>query len=275
MEPVASLPQVAQKLLGVVFVLEADNAIVTVPHDDDVSPCVPAAPLGGPELKDIVQVQVRQAWTCATPLRRPFLLLSPVPILQHARLEPLTDVADDALVPKPVLDKLHQPFVVNRIVKAPNVGIEYPVDGALFTAYRDRIQRVVRAAAWAGTVREPEQRWLVDGVEHLDCRPLDDFVFQRRRADGALAPISCRDGDALHRWGLVGSPLQAVCSLPQVGFTLLPVGGPCLAIHPRRCIMIEAVIRLPQSVDGLDMLPQRRHPFPALPCCLASPLQRP
>jgi hypothetical protein len=65
-EPVESLPQVAPKLLGVVFVLEADNEIVTVSHDNDVSPCVPAAPLGGPEVKDIVQVEVRQERTCYT-----------------------------------------------------------------------------------------------------------------------------------------------------------------------------------------------------------------
>jgi hypothetical protein len=81
---VASLPQVAPTRLGVVFVLAAATAIVPVPPDDAVSPCVPAAPLGGPEIKDIVQGKVRQEWTCATPLRRPFLLLSPVPILQHA-----------------------------------------------------------------------------------------------------------------------------------------------------------------------------------------------
>jgi Recombinase zinc beta ribbon domain len=146
----------------------------------------------------------------ATPLGRPFLLLSPVPILQHARLEPLADVADDALVPNPVLDKLHQPCVVNRIVKATNVGIEYPVDVALFNPDRDRIQRVVRAASWAGTVREPEKLLLVDSVEHLDCRPLDDFVFQRRLADGSLATISFRNVDAFDRWGLLCAPLQSV-----------------------------------------------------------------
>jgi len=209
-EPVESFPQGAHKLLGVVFVLEADNEIVTVSHDNDISPCVPAAPLGGPEVKDIVQGEVRQERTCATPLGRPFLLLSPVPILQHARLEPLADVADDALVPNPVLDKLHQPFVVNRIVKATNVGIEYLVDVALFHPDRDRIQRVVWAASWAGTVREPEKLFLVDGVKHLDCRPLDDVVFQRRLADGSLATSSFRHGDARDRWGLIRSPLQAV-----------------------------------------------------------------
>jgi hypothetical protein len=81
---------------------------------------------------------------------------------------------------------------------------------SIFHPSRDRIQRVVRAASWAGTVREPEKFFLVDGVEHLDCRPLDDVVFQCRLTDGALAPIGFRYGDALDRWGLLGSPLQAV-----------------------------------------------------------------
>src|SRR5262245_43020296 len=208
-KPVEACPQVAQKLLGVVFVLEADDEIVTVSHEDDLAQCVPAAALGSPEVKDIVQVQVRQEWTCATPLRRPFVLLSPVPILQHARLEPLAKLADDALGPNPVLDKLPQPFVVHRIIKAPNVGIEYPVDVALFNADRDGIQRMVRAASRAGTVREAEELWLVHSIEHLDSRPLDDFVFQRRLANGALVPIGFRYVDTLDRWGLVGSPLQA------------------------------------------------------------------
>ena len=275
MDPVASLPQVAQQLRGVGFVLAADHASVTVPHDADVSPCVPAAPLGGPEITDLVQGQVRQAGTCAPPWRGPCLLLSPVPLLPPARLAPLTDVADDALVPPPVRDTLPPPCVVHRIVKAPPVGLASPVAVALFHADRDRLPRVVRAAAWAGPGRAPAQRWLVAGVAHLDWRPLDDGVFPRRRADGALAPLGFRDGDALHRWGLGGSPRHAVCSLPQVGGTWLPVGGPCLARHPRRGLVMAAVIRLPPSVDGGDLMPPRRQPCPARPCGLASPVQRP
>src|SRR5262249_10914343 len=247
---------------------------VTVPHDDDVSPCVPAAPLRSPEVKDIVQVEVCQERTCATPLGRPFRLLSPLPILQHARLEPLANVTDDALVPNPVLDKLHQPFVVNRIIEAPNVGIEYPVDVALFNAYRDCIQCMVRAASRTGTVRETEKLLLVNGVEHLDRRPLDDFVLQRRLANGALAPIGFGDVDPLDWRSLVRSPLEPVRQLPQVGFALFAVVGPCLAIHPPGCVMIEAVIRFPQSGCGVDMVPQRSQPLSAILCCLPYPVQR-
>jgi hypothetical protein len=56
-------------------------------------------------------------------------------------------VADDALVPHAVLDQLHQPCVVNRLVNATKVGIEDPVDVALFNPDRDHIQRVLRAAS--------------------------------------------------------------------------------------------------------------------------------
>jgi hypothetical protein len=208
--PVAACPQVAPKLRGGGFVRDADEAIVTVPHDADVSPGVPAAPWRRPEVNDIVPGTGCQEGTCAPPVRRPCHLWSPLPLLQHARLEPRAPVADDALVPTPGLDTLHQPSVVQRLVKAPDGGIAYPVDVALFTPHRDRLQGLVRVAAWAGAVRATKPLLLVDGVEHLDRRPLDNCVFQRRRADGALAPIGFRDGDTRDRWGLIGSPLQAV-----------------------------------------------------------------
>lgn len=53
-EPVEALPQVASQLLGGVCVFEADREVITVAHDDDISSCMPAAPLGSPEVKDIV-----------------------------------------------------------------------------------------------------------------------------------------------------------------------------------------------------------------------------
>ena len=164
--------------------------------------------------------------------------------------------------------------MVNRIIKATNVGIEYPVDVTLFNPDRHRIQRVMRAAARAGTVREAETLCLVDGVEHLARRSLDDFVLQRRLANGALAPIGLGDVDRLTRGSLVRSPLAPVRQVPQVGVELLAVGGPCLAIHARGCIVIEVVLRLSQSVQGVDRVPQRRQPFSPRLCCLPYPVQR-
>ena len=74
--------------------------------------------------------------------------------------------------------------------------------------WRFSIPPVTASNAWCGRrpgrapYREPEKLFLVDSVEHLDCRPLDDFVFQRRRADGSLATISFRNVDTRDRWGL-------------------------------------------------------------------------
>jgi hypothetical protein len=183
-------------------------------------------------------------------------------------------MADAALVPQPVLDQLHQPFVVHRIIEAPNVGSEYPGAVAFLHAYRDGIQRMVRAASRTGTVREAEPRWLVHGVEHLDRRPLNDLVFQRRLAAGPLAPISLGAVDRLDRGRLVRSPLEPVRPVPPVGVELLAVGGPWLAIQARCCLVLEAVVGLPQAVDGVDMMPQRRQPFPPLLRGLAYPVQR-
>ena len=45
-------------------------------------------------------------------------------LFQHARLKPLLDQAQDAPVCHAVLDKLHQPSVIESVIKTPDVGIE-------------------------------------------------------------------------------------------------------------------------------------------------------
>src|SRR5262249_12592507 len=65
LQPGAACPQVAHKRLGVGFVREAADAIVTVPHAEDVAPCGPTAPPRRPEVTDIVPGEVRPAGTGA------------------------------------------------------------------------------------------------------------------------------------------------------------------------------------------------------------------
>src|ERR1700730_12291830 len=52
-----------------------------------------------------------------------------------------------------------------------------------------RIHRIMRAAPGSESVREPEEVFLVDRVEHRSCRPLDDLVFQGRNRERALTPV--------------------------------------------------------------------------------------
>jgi len=50
-------------------------------------------------------------------LRSPFLGLVPLALLQHARLQPFPDQADDSLALNPMLDELDQPFMRNFVEK--------------------------------------------------------------------------------------------------------------------------------------------------------------
>src|SRR5919201_966637 len=79
-------------------------------------------------------------------------------------LAPGTAGRPDAGGPKPVRDPLPPPCVVQRRVKTPPVGIASPGAVTLCTPHRARLHRGVRAAAGAGTGRDPEKFWLGDGV---------------------------------------------------------------------------------------------------------------
>ena len=51
------------------------------------------------------------------PLRTPFLCLEPPSVFHHARLQPFLDQAHDSLVCYPLLDELHQPFMIDFVEK--------------------------------------------------------------------------------------------------------------------------------------------------------------
>ena len=59
-EGLQPLAQVRHKPHGVVSVLEADDEIVGITHDDHVAPGVALAPLMSPEIVDVVKVDIRK-----------------------------------------------------------------------------------------------------------------------------------------------------------------------------------------------------------------------
>ena len=67
-EPVAEL---REEPLGVISMLEARHVVVGKPHENDIPARVPTPPLVGPQVKDIVEVDVREQRRCRCPLRRP------------------------------------------------------------------------------------------------------------------------------------------------------------------------------------------------------------
>ncbi len=105
---------------------------------------------------------------------------------------PVADQPDHAAVADAVLDELDQPFMADRVEEPRNIGVQYPVHLRAFDSDRQRIQRVVLAAPRPEPIREPEEVLLVDRVQHLDERPLDDLILQRRNAERALPAIRLR-----------------------------------------------------------------------------------
>ena len=114
----------------------------------------------------------------------------------------------------------------------------------------ERIQRVVLAAPRSEPVREAEEVGLVDGVQHLDRGPLDDFVFQRGHAERPLPPVGLRDVHPTNRLRSVRPPLQPLGEVLEVVLQCLAVVPPRLAIHARRGVPLQREVRRPQCVRG-------------------------
>ena len=131
------------------------------------------------------------------------------------------------------------------------------------------------AAPRPKSVREAEEVRLVDGVEHLDGRALNDFVFQRGNTERSLPPVLLRDVHPANRLRSVRPALQPFGQVLEVVLQRLAVVLPRLAIHARRGLSLQSEIRRPQSVDVVDVVQERREPHLPIPSCrLTYPLQR-
>ena len=73
--------------------------------------------------------------------------------------------------------------------KVGNVRIQYPVHRTAADAVGQRIQRLVRVAPGTEAVGEPHVGRLVERIEHLHHRALDNLVFQRSNAQRSLPPV--------------------------------------------------------------------------------------
>ena len=78
----------------------------------------------------------------------------------------------------------------------------------------------MRAPPRPKAVAEPQKIGLVDGVQHLGHRALDDFVFQCRNAERAQTAVSFRDVGSAHRLGPVLSAVDPFVQTLEIGFQI-------------------------------------------------------
>src|SRR5271166_3788043 len=72
-----TLHQVRLEPLGVGTILKTDNDVVGETHDDHITVSLPVPPVPGPQIKDVVQVDVGEQGGCAGPLRGSLLACRP------------------------------------------------------------------------------------------------------------------------------------------------------------------------------------------------------
>jgi hypothetical protein len=79
-----------------------------------------------------------------------------------------------------MLDEPDEPLLTHRIEKGSNVDVHNEVHRRLGNTDGESSQRIMLAAPGAKPIREPQKVFLVNRIEHLHHRTLDDLILQRR-----------------------------------------------------------------------------------------------
>jgi hypothetical protein len=146
------------------------------------------------------------------------------------------------------------------------ISVEHPVHLLAHDPGGERIQRVMRAAPRPKPVGEPEKVRLIDGVQHLDQRPLKDLVLQRGDPERPLPPIWLWDVHPPRRSCPVCAPVNPGVKIPKIVLEIHPVVRPRDTVHPRRGLRRKREVRHPEAVD-VDVVQERGEPRFLVCCC--------
>src|SRR5687768_4162282 len=149
-----------------------------------------------------------------------------------------------------MLDELQQPTVVDGVEEPTDVRIEHPAHLPAHEPDIERIQRIVLAATWSESVREAEKFLLVDCIQHLDDRPLDDLVLQRGDAERPKPPVRLRDECSARRLCSVRPSMQSRVELSEVLLELHLVLLPRHTVDPSGRRLLQSEERAPKQIDA-------------------------
>src|SRR5208282_122481 len=133
----------------------------------------------------------------------------------------------------------------NRIEKSPNVRIKNVVHRLSCERVRERVQRLMLAAARSKTIRKAQKVFLVNRIEDGDHGLLDDLVLQRRDPQRALPPVAFRDIRPSRGFRSICSTVHPAVQIDQStlqpGLVLLPRE----AVYPRGRLSLQGVKACP------------------------------
>src|SRR5712691_1566511 len=132
----------------------------------------------------------------------------------------------------------------------------------------------MRAALGPDPVREPEEVFLVDRVQHRGHRPLDDFVLKSRNRERSLAAVRLGYVDPPGRQWPVCSPMQPCVQVLKLALKVCFVGRARQPIHAGSRVVLKLAKRLSKVLDA-DVVEERGEPLLLpLPCGLPYAFQR-
>ena len=144
-----------------------------------------------------MEIDVCEQWRNHRALTRPLFLNRHDPVFENAGSQPFLDKPKDARVADPMLQEADDPLLGNFREERSDVGVEYVVHLLAADPDDERIQRIMLAALWSESIREPEEILLMDRAQHSSHGSLDDFVFESRHAPGELHRDSANLWDRL------------------------------------------------------------------------------
>ena len=99
-------------------------------------------------------------------------------ILQDATLQHPHDQSEHTLVSYSMLQKLHQPGVIDRVKERFDVGLHHPVDSFLLQGPAESIQTLMRAAPRTVVIATVFEYGFVDGFQRSFRHFLNNLVFK-------------------------------------------------------------------------------------------------
>src|SRR5919106_271430 len=271
------LPKLAQKPLPIFLSLQSHNEVVCKPHHDHIPVRFASPPLFNPQIEHIGQIDVGHQRTDTSTLNRPYLTSHSLAILQHSGAEPLLDQPHHAPIRYTMLDKLHQPSMLEGVKESTDVTIEHPVHFSPHDPNRKRIQRLMRTLLRSKTIGEPSKVLLIKRTQYLRRGVLDNLIFQHRHAERSKLARLANLGNvrSAHRPGPIRSSLDPIGEIFKITLQVLSVVPPRLTVDPCGSLAPEREVCCTPSLNVINVVQERREPLSFIPpCCLTYPLKR-
>lgn len=186
------------------------------------------------------------------------------PAFHDPGLQPFGDEPEHTAVADPMLQEPHHPIMADAVEERPDVGVEDPVHRPLGDLEGERVQRIVLGTPRTEPVGKAEKIRLVDRVQHLHQRPLDDLVLERRDAERPLPAVGLRNVLPPRRLRPVAAAHHAAVQVVDVAIECARVLFPR---HPvdagsRPCLEL---MEGPGQQLRRHVVHQRREPFVPVP----------